>query len=114
MGWDSLYSLEPPPLRTKLQDNPTLLVSWWCTGFALTIIFFRLCGRMVRTERLFREDKIMALAIIPLLIRMGLVHVVMIWGTNNTVTTGLSPEAIRHRRIGSGLVLASRIMYAAV
>ncbi|KAI9852090.1 MAG: hypothetical protein M1838_001887 [Thelocarpon superellum] len=109
-----LYSDDPPPVRTFVQDNPTLLVSWWCTGFALTIILFRLAGRLVRTERLFREDKIMALAIIPLLARMALVHVVLLWGTNNVVTTSLTPEDVYHRQIGSGLVLASRIMYAAV
>ena len=106
-----LYS-SPPAARTKLQDNPTLLVSWWCTGFALAIIIVRLLGRLVRTEKLFREDKIMALAIIPLLARMGLVHMVLIWGTNNAITDGLSPESIQHREIGSRLVLASRITYA--
>jgi hypothetical protein len=50
---------------------------------------------------------------IPLLIRMGLVHVILIWGTNNTVTEGLTATEIRHREIGSKLVLAARIFYAA-
>lgn len=66
----------------------------------------------MRTERLFREDIIMLYSIIPLMIRMALVHVVLIWGTNNTVTFGLSPDEILHRTIGSKLVLASRIFYA--
>lgn len=106
-----LYS-SPPAAKTALQDNPTILVSWWCTGFALAIIIVRLLGRLVRTERLFAEDKVMALAIIPLLGRMGLVHLVLLWGTNNAITDGLSPEDISHRELGSKLVLASRIMYA--
>ncbi|KAI9874780.1 MAG: hypothetical protein M1830_009296 [Pleopsidium flavum] len=55
----------------------------------------------------------MALSIIPLMLRMGLVHVILIWGTNNAVTTGLTDVEIQHREIGSKLVLASRIMYAA-
>lgn len=109
-----LYSTEPPPATTKVDDNPTLLVSWWCTGFALAIILVRLSGRYIRTERLFREDKIMALSIIPLMLRMGLVHVILIWGTNNAITTGLTDLEIHHREIGSRLVLASRIMYAAL
>ena len=67
----------------------------------------------MRTEKLFMEDKIMFLSLIPLLIRMGFVHVVMIWGTNNTKTAGLSQTNIQHREIGSRLVLASRIFYAA-
>lgn len=104
----------PPPAKTKSENNATLLVSWWCTGFALAIITVRLAGRYVRTEKLFREDKIMAWSIIPLLARMGLVHMVLIWGTNNAITTGLTPLQIHHREIGSKLVLVSRIMYAAL
>jgi len=106
-----LYS-SPPPAKTKQEDNATLLVSWWCTGFALAIILVRILGRYVRTEKLFREDKIMFWSIIPLMARMGLVHLILLWGTNNAITDGLSPDEIRHREIGSRLVLASRIMYA--
>ena len=55
----------------------------------------------------------MALSIIPLMIRMGLVHMVLLWGTNNAAISGnISAEAIRRREIGSRLVLVSRIMYA--
>lgn len=109
-GWPTTA----PPAKGAVANNPTLLLSWWCTGFALAIILVRLSGRYVRTEKLFREDKIMALSIIPLLARMGLVHVVLLWGTNNTITTGLAPLDIQHRVVGSKLVLASRIMYAAL
>lgn len=103
-----------PRARTKLEDHATLLVSWWCTGFALAIILVRLAGRYVRTEKLFREDKIMAWSIIPLLARIALVHIILIWGTNNAITAGLTSIQIEHRMIGSRLVLASRIMYAAL
>ena len=109
----SLYS-DPPRAKNSVADHPTLLVSWWCTGFALAIILVRICGRYIRTERLFGEDKVMAWSIIPLLGRMALVHVVMIWGTNNARTGGLSAQDIHHREIGSRLVLVSRIMYAAL
>lgn len=108
----SLYQSEPPDLQTKEDMNPTLLVSWWCTGFALVVILIRVCGRYVRTEKLFREDWIMFGSIAPLLIRMGLVHVVLIWGTNNTKTVGLTNIEIEHRSTGSKIVLASRIFYA--
>ncbi|KKK20921.1 hypothetical protein P175DRAFT_0433960 [Aspergillus ochraceoroseus IBT 24754] len=107
-----LYSNVPPDIRTKLEDNPTLLVSWWATGVSLAIIVTRVFGRYVRIERFFREDKVMMLSIIPLLARMAFVHVVLIWGTNNTKTEGLTEEQIQHRVIGSKLVLASRIFYA--
>ncbi|KAI9811045.1 MAG: hypothetical protein M1827_005627 [Pycnora praestabilis] len=55
----------------------------------------------------------MALSIIPLLGRMALVHVVLLYGTNNAMTTGFTEEDVRRRMLGSKLVLASRIMYAA-
>lgn len=74
----------------------------------------RLAGRYTRAEKLLREDKIIALSIIPLLARMALVHVILIWGTNNAITTDLTEAQIRNREVGSKLVLASRIMYAAL
>jgi len=106
------FDASPPESRSPLENHPTLLFSWWCTGFALVIILARLWGRAHRTERLFKEDKIMALSIIPLLIRMALVHVILLYGTNNTVTAGLSSEDVYKRSIGSRLVLAARIFYA--
>lgn len=78
----------------------------------MAIILVRISGRYVRTERLFREDKIMALSLLPLLARMGLVHLVLLWGTNNTTTEGMTARDIHYRQIGSRLVLVSRIMYA--
>ena len=78
----------------------------------MTIIVVRLAGRYVRAERLFREDKVMALSLVPLLARMGLVHLVLLWGTNNTTTEGMTARDIHYRGIGSRLVLPSRIMYA--
>ena len=107
-----LFSNIPPDARTKLQNNATLLVSWWATGFSIVIIIVRVCGRYVRIERFFREDKVMMASIIPLLIRMACVHVMLIWGTNNTKTDGLTAEDIQHRVIGSKLVLVARIFYA--
>ena len=55
----------------------------------------------------------MALSIIPLIARMSFVHVVLIWGTNNVNVSALTdPVKIRHREIGSQMVLAARVFYA--
>lgn len=51
-------------------------------------------------------------SIIPLMIRMALAHVVLIYGTNNTETFALTDQDIHDRSIGSRAVLASRIFYA--
>ena len=104
-----IYHDHPPAYQDRNDVNPTLLVSWWCTIFALTTILIRIMGRWVRTEKLFREDKIMFYSIIPLMIRMGLVHVILIWGTNNTTTDTLTATQILHRKTGSKLVLVARI-----
>ncbi|KAF1981351.1 hypothetical protein K402DRAFT_342632 [Aulographum hederae CBS 113979] len=109
----SLSSSTPPEAQTKAEMNPTLLFSWWCTGFSVAIIFTRLVGRLVRNDKLFREDKLMALSLIPLMIRMGFIHVVLIYGTNNAINPGWSEQDIYRRAIGSRLVLAARIFYAA-
>ena len=109
-----MTSSAPPP-RSALDNQPTLLFSWWCTGFAAVIIVTRLAGRKVRSNKLFREDWIMMAALAPLLLRMGCIHLVLRWGTNNvdTATHPLSPSSIRHRQRGSQLVLVARIAYAA-
>lgn len=108
----SLYS-PPPPLHTQEQDKPTLLVCWWITLFCTTIILLRVCGRFIRSEKLFTEDKTAALAIIPLFLRMGCVHIILIYGTNNAqIPADISADGLQMKQIASGLVLLSRILYA--
>ncbi|KAI0509256.1 GPCR protein, PTH11-type [Xylaria bambusicola] len=109
----SLYS-SPPPLHNADDDKPTLLVCWWITLFCATIILLRVAGRFIRSEKLFREDRTVTYAVIPLFIRMGLVHLVLLWGTNNAeFTWPLTETEKRHKSIASGLVIASRILYTA-
>ncbi|WQF80307.1 hypothetical protein CDEST_05321 [Colletotrichum destructivum] len=110
----NLYT-EPPELRRFSQDKPSLLVCWWITSFCTVIILLRVAGRFIRTERLFQEDKVAALALIPLWLRMVCVHFVLLYGTNNAQFDGitLSEEVETRKRIASGLVLVSRIFYAA-
>lgn len=44
---------------------------------------------------------------------MAFVHVVLLYGTNNVITDGLSDDVISRKILGSKLVLVSRIFYAA-
>ena len=110
----TLYS-DPPPLHAFADDKPTLLVCWWITIFCTVIILLRVGGRFVRSEKLFTEDKIVSLALIPLYVRMGCVHFILIYGTNNArmTDTPLSDNDLSGKSIASGLVLLSRVMYAA-
>jgi len=111
----AIWDTTPPQPRSRLENWPTLLFSWWATAFSVVIILTRLCGRKVRSNVLFREDWIMMIALVPLLARMAVGHVVLIYGTNNVQIEGnsFSEVDIRHRKIGAGLVLAARILYAA-
>lgn len=79
------------------------------------MILLRVLGRFIRTERLFIEDKIAALAVIPLVLRMVCVHFILIYGTNNADFSGLDLTAVQlhHKSVASGLVLLSRFFYAA-
>lgn len=112
MGRITAKNTTPPDLQSKLDVNPTLIVSWFCTIFSLVVILIRIAGRWVRTEKLFREDKVMLWSIIPLLARMAFAHPVLIWGTNNVQTFTLSEQDIINRSMGSRLVLGARIFYA--
>jgi len=107
-----LHPQIPPAYETRAEVNPTLMMSWWATIFSLAIIIVRLFGRYIRIERFFPEDKVMMISVIPLTIRMVLVHFVLIYGTNNTQTGPLTVEEISRREMGSKLVLAARIFYA--
>jgi len=110
----SLYS-DAPQLRPFSEDKPTLLVCWWITTFCAVIILLRVTGRFLRTEKLFTEDKTAALALIPLFLRMGCVHVILVYGTNNAqlASANLSDDILKKKSIASGLVLLSRVLYAA-
>lgn len=112
MASQGLHPQIPPEYETRDQINPTLMMSWWATAFSLAIIIVRVCGRYVRIERFFPEDKVMMISVFPLTIRMVLVHFVLIWGTNNAQIGQLTEEEISRRQMGSKLVLAARIFYA--
>lgn len=110
----ALYSSAPPE-RPFSDAKPTLLVAWWITLFCTCLILLRLSGRYIRVEKLFIEDKITALALLPLYLRIACTHVVLLYGTNNIQLDGLtlSSEEIDHRVIASKVVLAGRIFNAA-
>ena len=111
----SLYT-PAPPYRTFSADKPTLIVSWWCTMFASTIILFRVVGQLVRTDKLKWADK-MALITVPcLLVRMAAVHVALLWGTNNAEfgwmgAGGMSGLERERREMGSRMVLMARVFF---
>ncbi|RPA80557.1 hypothetical protein BJ508DRAFT_128419 [Ascobolus immersus RN42] len=104
-----------------MADIETLAVSYVCTAFALILIGVRLIWRHARRESLRSDDVWMMISIVPLVMRMGLIHVVLVNGTNNI--GGLSierqtqivntPLDVSNREMGSRAVLGTRVLYAA-
>jgi hypothetical protein len=108
-----LYGPPPAGPQPEAASHPTLLFSWFCTLSALAVVVARVWGRLLRNRRLFAEDRVMLLGIVPLVGRMAFIHVVLVYGTNNVdLSVGLSDEDVRRRAIGSRLVLGARIFYA--
>ena len=109
-----IYS-EAPGVSTFAEVKPTLLVCWWMTIFCFVIILLRIAGRFIRSEQLFAEDRTVGFAIITLFLRMGCVHAILIFGTNNVDFGSSQPSAkdLRRRAIASGLVIACRVLHAA-
>lgn len=82
-----------------------------------TVIILRLVGRFLRVERLFREDKIAALVLVPLVLRMALIHPVLLSGTNNVLVDEdhpLTDDEVYRRSVASRLVLVTRILQPAM
>src|SRR5947209_2766846 len=98
-------------------DFPTLIVTWICSILALLVILLRVFIKKLRHEALFLDDQWVVYSIIPLIIRLGVIHVVLVFGTNNLSDSDratLTSEDISKRKIGSQLILVGRVTYAAL
>lgn len=92
-----------------------LVTGYVTTILAVILISVRLIWRHRRGERMYPDDIWMGVSLGPLLVRLGLVHIVLKYGTNNINYDnigGMSPAQIQQRVIGSKLILLSRISYA--
>ena len=72
----------------------------------------RIFGRYTRTLRISSDDKWTLASVVPLILRIVVVHFVLTLGTNNVDATGLTDEDVRRRVLGSGLVLLARVLFA--
>ncbi|KAI5788965.1 hypothetical protein DFH27DRAFT_216521 [Peziza echinospora] len=101
-------------------DYTTLGVTYACSILALLCITVRLLCRRIRGERFlaFRDDLWMGISIIPLLVRLGVIHIVLLYGTNSITgnpakRARLTSEEITQRILGSQMVIVSRIGHPA-
>lgn len=96
--------------------DPTLLIHWLFSSFALLIIFTRLLWRKIAGQMYNTGDYLSMGAALCVLARGAIIHVVLVWGTANVSRSYrqnhvfLSDEIYR-RTVGSQLALVNRVFY---
>jgi hypothetical protein len=96
--------------------NTTLIIHWAFSVCAFFLISLRLFLRKYRRLNFTQGDYCAMGAFFCALVRLALIHIVLIWGTNNMPaalreTLYFSAQDIRQREIGSKCVLADRFFY---
>jgi hypothetical protein len=96
--------------------EPTIIILWVFTWLAIGLIVLRLLMRKVKGLNFVLGDYFAIGAIFCALVRLALVHVILIWGTNNMSPTfrhthHFTPDEIHRREIASKFVLANRVFY---
>ncbi|KAF5017873.1 hypothetical protein F66182_10168 [Fusarium sp. NRRL 66182] len=97
-------------------EDPTLMIHWLFSCLALIIMGARLIWRKVAKQPYNLGDYITIAACLCALARLGLIHVVLTYGTNNipsSIRKGheFTADEIYQREIGSKLSIANRVFY---
>lgn len=98
-------------------DMNTLEATYACSVLTVILISVRFALRYRRKQERHIDDLWMAMSLVPLIIRLGVIHVVLVYGTNNfenreSAIKNMTTVDINRRVLGSKLILASRIFYA--
>ena len=98
------------------EDVQTLVIMWVFTWLAMALMALRLVMRKVRGQKFDPSDKITMLCMFFLIGRCAMIHVVLIWGSNNVTKTFreshvFGAREIYEREVGSKLTLVNRTFY---
>ncbi|PNH39306.1 hypothetical protein VD0002_g5457 [Verticillium dahliae] len=99
-------------------DHPTLIIIHWLFSWiALAIMVVRLIWRKVAKQAFNLGDYLTMAACFFVVARMGIIHMVLTWKTNNMPAAYrenhvFTPEEIHQREIGSKLALTARVVYS--
>ncbi|KAL6870504.1 PTH11-type GPCR protein [Trichoderma novae-zelandiae] len=96
--------------------DSTLIIHWLFSWLALLIMGVRLWGRKHVRQDFNTGDYLTMAACACALIRLGMIHVVLTWGTSNMSAAErqdhhFTPYEIYQREIGSKLSIANRVFY---
>lgn len=94
----------------------TIVITWVFTWLAEALMALRLLMRKFRNQDFNVSDYFTMAAMAFLIIRLAMVHVVLIWGTNNLTAAErdsytFTAQEIYRLEIGSKLTLAVRAVY---
>jgi hypothetical protein len=94
----------------------TVIILWVFTWAAMGIMTLRLVMRKLRHERFGPSDYVTMACMFCLLVRNGMNHVVLIWGTNDVTEAFrasyvFTADDIYQREVGSKLVIINRLFY---
>lgn len=94
----------------------TIVITWVFTWLSVALMAIRLIMRKLRKQDLNTSDYFTIAAMMFLIIRLALVHVVLIWGTNNIpedfrASHTFTAQEIYQLEIGSKLTLVVRAVY---
>jgi hypothetical protein len=94
----------------------TLIIMWVFTWLAMALMALRLTMRKVRGQKFDVSDKITMLCMFFLVGRCAMIHVVLIWGSNNVTQAFrehhvFGAREIYEREVGSKLTIANRTFY---
>lgn len=97
-------------------DDPTLLIHWLFSWITILIMCVRLAWRKLAKQDFNLGDYLTMAAIVCALTRLGLIHVVLIWGTSNIPPTvreshDFTDREIYQRVVGSKCSIANRFIY---
>ncbi|KAM5343044.1 hypothetical protein ACJ41O_014010 [Fusarium nematophilum] len=97
-------------------DNPTLLLLWIFSCLALLVMGTRLVWRKVARQPFNLGDYLTMAACLCCVTRLSLIHVVLVWGTNNIAaeiraTKVFTADEIYRRTIGSKFAITNRCFY---
>lgn len=103
-------------MKLSSEAKETLIIMWVFTWLAVALMALRLVMRKVRGQNFDASDKLTMLCMFFLVGRCAMIHVVLIWGSNNVTQAFrkhhvFGAQEIYQREVGSKLTLVNRTFY---
>lgn len=99
-----------------MDNSTTLVIHWVFSVIAVALITLRLGIKRYTRYKYTLGDYFAIGALFCVLVRLPIIHVVLIWGTNNMSEAyrqshHFTPQDIYHRETGSKFILVDRVFY---